>query len=111
MKFYMNFRNEFVSAWKRCMAVGVIIASVTAFSAASIPVQSFHKDADGVTLTMSPGTMKLTVCSDSIVRVMYSPAASSACGTGLRGDEPFLEEAIIQGGGCRRSIDAHHAGN
>jgi alpha-D-xyloside xylohydrolase len=48
--------------------------------AASIPVQSFHKDADGVTLTMSPGKMKLTVCSDSIVRVMYSPTATLPAG-------------------------------
>jgi alpha-D-xyloside xylohydrolase len=48
--------------------------------AASIPVQSFHKDAEGVTLTMSPGKMKLTVCSDCIVRVMYSPNATLPAG-------------------------------
>jgi alpha-D-xyloside xylohydrolase len=48
--------------------------------AASIPVQSFHKDADGVTLTMSPGKMRLTVCSDGIVRVMYSPTATLPAG-------------------------------
>jgi alpha-D-xyloside xylohydrolase len=47
---------------------------------ASIPVQSFHKDADGVTLAMSPGKMKLTVCSDSIVRVLYSPTATLPAG-------------------------------
>ncbi|HLZ53383.1 MAG TPA: glycoside hydrolase family 31 protein, partial [Verrucomicrobiae bacterium] len=41
--------------------------------AARIPARSVHTDADGVTLAMSPGRMKLTVCSDSIVRVMYSP--------------------------------------
>jgi alpha-D-xyloside xylohydrolase len=62
---------------KRMLRVGALLvaASVTALSAAAIPVQSFHKNADGVTLTMSPGTMRLTVCSDSIVRVMYSPNA------------------------------------
>ncbi len=48
--------------------------------AASIPVQSFQKEADGVTLAMTPGKMKLTVCSDSIVRVMYSPAATLPAG-------------------------------
>ncbi|MGA2854309.1 MAG: TIM-barrel domain-containing protein, partial [Verrucomicrobiota bacterium] len=59
-----------------------IAANLMAFStpAASISVQSFQKDADGVTLTMSPGKMKLTVCSDSIVRVMYSPAATLPAG-------------------------------
>ena len=41
--------------------------------AESIPVLSFHKDSDGVTLSMSPGKMKLTVCSEGIIRVMYSP--------------------------------------
>jgi alpha-D-xyloside xylohydrolase len=59
-----------------------IAANLATFStpAVSIPVQSFHKDADGVTLAMSPGKMKLTVCSDSIVRVMYSPTATLAAG-------------------------------
>jgi len=59
-----------------------IAASLTtlAASAASIPVQSYHKDADGVTITMSPGKMKLTVCSDGIVRVMYSPGATLPAG-------------------------------
>ena len=76
----MNFLNEFTSAWKRRMAGGVIIASVTALSAASIPVQSFHKDSDGVTFSMTPGEMKLTVCADGIVRVMYSPNATLSAG-------------------------------
>ena len=60
--------------------VMLIAASVTALSAAAIPVQSFHKNTDGVTFTMSPGKMKLTVCSDSIVRVMYSPNAALPAG-------------------------------
>lgn len=34
----------------------------------------------GVTLAMSPEKMKLTVCSDSIVRVMYSPMATMPIG-------------------------------
>lgn len=59
-----------------------IAGNLATFStpAASIPVQSFHKDADGVTMAMSPGTMKLTVCSDRIVRVMYSPTATLPAG-------------------------------
>jgi alpha-D-xyloside xylohydrolase len=57
-------------------------ANLVTFStpAASLPVQSFYKDADGVTLAMAPGTMKLTICSDRIVRVMYSPTATLAAG-------------------------------
>jgi len=76
----MNFLNEFASAWKKRMAGGVIIASAVALSAASIPVQSFHKDSDGVTFSMAPGKMKLTVCADGIVRVMYSPGATLPAG-------------------------------
>ena len=60
-----------------CIAVSAISLSL---SAAPVPVQSFHKDADGVSLTMTPGKMKLTVCSDSIVRVMYSPTATLPAG-------------------------------
>ena len=56
-----------------------VVALSGAF-AASIPVQSFQKDSDGVTLAMSPGKMKLTVCSDGIVRVMYSPTATLPAG-------------------------------
>ncbi|MGO8764663.1 MAG: TIM-barrel domain-containing protein, partial [Limisphaerales bacterium] len=68
---------------KPAKRAGVIIAACAmalSASATPIPVQSFHKEGDGVTLTMSPGTMKLTVCSDSIVRVMYSPTATLPAG-------------------------------
>jgi alpha-glucosidase (family GH31 glycosyl hydrolase) len=52
----------------------------TPANAAAIPVQSVAATADGVTLGMSPGTLRLTVCSDSIVRVMYSPTAALPAG-------------------------------
>jgi alpha-D-xyloside xylohydrolase len=55
------------------------LATLPSF-AGSISVQSFHADSDSVMLTMSSGKMKLTVCSDSIVRVMYSPAATLPAG-------------------------------
>lgn len=45
-------------------------------SAAPIPVQSFQQVADGVSFTMQPGTMKLRVCEDGIIRVTYAPAAT-----------------------------------
>ncbi len=46
----------------------------------NIPVTSVQTDADGATLTMSPGKLKLTVCSDSVIRVMYSPTATLPTG-------------------------------
>lgn len=57
-----------------------VYISVWRASAVSIPVQSFQRDADGVAFVMSPGAMKLTVCADGIVRVMYSPAATLPAG-------------------------------
>jgi alpha-D-xyloside xylohydrolase len=65
-----------------CAAAGFITACIMPQSAFAgpVPVESVQTDADGVTLTMSPGKMKLTVCSDSIVRVMYSPNATLPAG-------------------------------
>lgn len=45
-----------------------------------ISVQSFINDSNSVTLTMLPGEMKITICSDSIVRVMYSCSATLPAG-------------------------------
>ena len=102
----MNLSNWFPvnRTWHVIVAIAAAIASTS--PAASIPVQSYQKDSDGVTLTMSPGKMKLTVCSDSIVRVMYSPADDAAGGTGLRGDEPFMEDDFVQSCRSERQIDA-----
>ncbi|HEX5399637.1 MAG TPA: TIM-barrel domain-containing protein, partial [Verrucomicrobiae bacterium] len=70
------------SPWRvRWIAILVLFtAAFAALTAAPIPVLSYHKDPDGVTLAMSPGKMKLTVCSDRIVRVMYSPTATLPAG-------------------------------
>jgi len=78
----MNSLQCFPSKGKWCAVAAVIAANLAALpaSAAAIPVQSVHTDSDGVVLTMSPGKMKLTVCSDSIVRVMYSPTATLPSG-------------------------------
>jgi alpha-D-xyloside xylohydrolase len=37
------------------------------------PVQSVRKDADGVTLFLEKGALRLQVCTDAMVRVLYSP--------------------------------------
>ena len=52
------------------------IAVTTQTGSAPIPVLSEQSDLDGVTLQMSPGTMKLQVFSPDIVRVVYSPSNS-----------------------------------
>jgi alpha-D-xyloside xylohydrolase len=40
-------------------------------SAAAIPVTSVTKDASGVTFGMTPGSMRIDVCTDGIIRVRY----------------------------------------
>jgi alpha-D-xyloside xylohydrolase len=40
------------------------------------PVASVRKQADGVNLTMKTGTLRLQVCSDSIIRVTFAPGAA-----------------------------------
>lgn len=39
------------------------------------PVQSVQRDTAGVTLPLQKGTLRLDACTDSVVRVRYSPAA------------------------------------
>ena len=71
----MNSSQQIPGKGGRLAIPGFIAASVTALFAAPSPVQSFQKDAVGVTLMMSPERIKLTVSSDSIVRAVFSPAA------------------------------------
>jgi alpha-D-xyloside xylohydrolase len=67
---------------KGCSLTLFIAANLVAASsyAAPISVQSFKKNSDGVTIAMSPGKMKLTVCADDIVRVMYAPGSDLPAG-------------------------------
>src|SRR5262249_30454690 len=39
------------------------------------PVKSVQQQADGVLFTLETGTLKLQVCSDSMIHVLYSPTA------------------------------------
>ena len=71
----MNSTSHFPGGRTWWAIVALLAVNVSGVSAASIPVQSFHKDGGGVTLSMSPGKMRLTVCSEGIIRVMYSPTA------------------------------------
>ena len=40
------------------------------------PVRNVQQQADGAVFTMETGTLKIQVCSDSIIRVLYSPNAT-----------------------------------
>ncbi len=50
-----------------------VLLTIPVFVAASIPVQEVATDTYGVTLEMDPGTLRLQVCSDRAIRVVYSP--------------------------------------
>jgi len=39
------------------------------------PVKNVQQQSDGIVLSMGTGTLKLQVCSDSVIRVLYSPTA------------------------------------
>ena len=57
--------------WINVLFVVAIIGSVE-LNAAAIPVQSVIKDGSGVTCTMTPGVLRLDVCTDDIIRVRYT---------------------------------------
>ena len=40
------------------------------------PVRNVQQQADGAIFTMGTGTLKIQVCSDSVIRVLYSPTAT-----------------------------------
>jgi alpha-D-xyloside xylohydrolase len=60
--------------WKSTIIMAVILGESLFHSMAigeSIPVTSVTKDATGVTFAMSPGSMRIDVCTDGIIRVRY----------------------------------------
>ncbi len=56
-------------------AFGFVSAAVAQWAPMN-PVVALQPRADGVVFTMSSGTLRLQVCSDSIVHVLYSPTAA-----------------------------------
>ena len=57
-------------------AIIFLLAGITSGKAAPIPVAAVNRDVEGITLTMQPGTLRLQVCTDRIVRVIYSPTGA-----------------------------------
>ena len=51
------------------------------------PVADMQKQADGILLKMERGTLRITACSDSIVRVTYAPGDSLP-------DRPTLTQCV-----------------
>jgi len=47
------------------------------------PVRQVQQQADGVLFSMGTGTLKVQVCSESVIHVIYSPTASFAKPTDL----------------------------
>ncbi len=56
-------------------AFGFVSAAIAQWAPMN-PVVALQPRADGVVFTMSSGTLRLQVCSDSIVHVLYSPTAT-----------------------------------
>ncbi len=56
-------------------AFGFVSAAIAQWAPMN-PVVALQPRADGVVFTMSSGTLRLQVCSDSIVHVLYSPSAA-----------------------------------
>src|SRR6266700_2221880 len=54
----------------------VFIAAAAAQWTPMNPVTGVQQQSDGVAFTMQSGTMKVQVCTDSIIHILYSPTAS-----------------------------------
>lgn len=55
--------------------IGMSIATLNAQWTPMNPVKKVQQEADGVVFSMGTGTLKLQVCSDFVIRVLYSPTA------------------------------------
>jgi alpha-D-xyloside xylohydrolase len=67
----MNLRK----GWGKTFIMGALLGGCCfqgALLAVAIPVTSVTKDATGVTFGMTPGAMRIDICTDGIVRVRYS---------------------------------------
>jgi alpha-D-xyloside xylohydrolase len=60
----------FITVW-----ISVSITQLHAQWTPMNPVKKVQQEADGVIFSMGTGTLKLQVCSDSVIRVLYSPTS------------------------------------
>src|SRR5215470_561132 len=66
------FSSFFTFLLVSAMLSGHVLAQWTPMN----PVKSVQQQADGVLFTLGTGKLKLQVCSDSVIHVLYSPTAS-----------------------------------
>lgn len=81
---------------QKTLLFGAVCLTAAQILAAPIPVTGVNQKPDGVTFTMSPGIMKLTVCADRIVRVQYSPTATLPAGQDFAVTNHFPEAASFK---------------
>ena len=62
--------------WKTLSCILLLASSAAAQWNALNPVKDVKQQPDGAVLTMERGTLRLVVCTDSIVRVTYAPGAT-----------------------------------
>jgi len=72
----MRDRNSFPRSFLAVIFVLSLASSATAQWTRMNPVVAIQQQTDGAIFTMKSGTLRLQVCSDSIVHVLYSPTAS-----------------------------------
>jgi alpha-D-xyloside xylohydrolase len=62
-----------------CLLIVVLAMAGSAFAQWEPlnPVTAVEKTADGATITMQTGTLRLQVCSDSIIHILYSPTSQT----------------------------------
>lgn len=68
-----NRTTHFVAVFVGIVLLGVSTLASAAGNGVRIPVVSVRKDADGISLKMNPGVLKLQVFSSDIIRVRYAP--------------------------------------
>ena len=68
LKSFISFRIAFCL----CLLASAAHAQWTAMN----PVRKVQQVADGAVFSMGTGTLKIQVCSEAIIRVLYSPTAS-----------------------------------
>ena len=72
----MRDRNSFPRSFLAVIFVLSLASSATAQWTRMNPVVAIQQQTDGAIFTMKSGTLRLQVCSDSIVHVLYSPTVS-----------------------------------
>jgi len=72
----MRDRNSFPRSFLAVIFLLSLASSATAQWTRMNPVVAIQQQTDGAIFTMKSGTLRLQVCSDSIVHVLYSPTVS-----------------------------------